>query len=181
MTRKPHFLGFPCCLDSVDACQYVHTSGRQAALAVGLRSDDTEDCAIEFVEHMLGRVATSQAWLSACALRFALNYRRHHKVICSHELPLDTPADYIPDPRIHCDPERVVLLRESLEEVKLALEQVSARDAELLWSFYFAGESIAVISERSGRSQHAIGQALYRGRKRLVTVIASTSSDSAKD
>ncbi|MEZ4587931.1 MAG: sigma-70 family RNA polymerase sigma factor [Gemmatimonadales bacterium] len=129
-------------------------------------ADRAEDLAQEvFIRAMAHRPEKPRAWIFAVAAnlardeaRAAVRRKKHLTLLTNDPLPMSTP-DESADDQLEQDERR--------EQVSIALEQLTARDREvlLLWD---AGMSYPEIAEQTGLAVGAIGTTLARARKRLL-------------
>lgn len=129
-------------------------------------ADRAEDLAQEvFVRAMRHRPEKPRAWVFAVAANLARDEaraairRKKHLTLLTHE----------PTQRHQVDPdgEEQVEHDERMVQVRQALDQLSARDREvlLLWD---AGLSYPEIAQQTGLAVGAVGTTLARARKRLI-------------
>jgi RNA polymerase sigma-70 factor (ECF subfamily) len=70
-------------------------------------------------------------------------------------------------------PEQVLIRKETIEQLMLAVTSLPAADQELVFAFYFHGRSQADLAGELGVSEKAVESRLYRARSRLRTILRS--------
>jgi RNA polymerase sigma-70 factor (ECF subfamily) len=109
------------------------------------------------------------AWLRAILNRTLANARRADRRRGKVERPLDADLDPSPDRPRHRA--QVVVPDEVLQELTGALARLPGGQRLVLELRYLQGCSIAEISSLTGRSKSAVVGLLYRGIKRLRTLL----------
>jgi|SRR5579872_4670580 len=158
--------------------------GGHHALRAGLTREDVEDCAITFVERMFLRNETllrarlsdgSVQWLHVCARNHARSFRRasdrHRRYIATDvELctGMESTGGVSPG---QGDPTAGMIRSERWESVAACIDQLSPALQELLIRHYFLDESCQDLAARTGRTPHAVEQALLRARKRIKALL----------
>lgn len=163
---------------SPELCLSILLIARRSARSVGMASDAVEDCAMEFLVHLLeddGR-RLKQApphpalfpWLRRCARNFACNALRSQAAVARRQEPM------VPETldRGAGDTVRSALDRESLRVEFWSLMFTSIRGLsrthqEILIRFYVSGLSVGELALEMDRTPHAVEQTLFRARKRL--------------
>lgn len=160
-----------------------------------LSREDVEDCAMEFVIHLLVQkdehttMVTSQdvcrvdrgslAWLRRSARNYTLNFRRAQVRRASHVLS-DMEATTLtghrgeggPPLRLDlCDPEGALLLAELSVQLAAALALLTAPQRDVFLRYYQENESVQDIADSVGRTSAAIRQSLVGTRKRLCVLL----------
>jgi RNA polymerase sigma factor (sigma-70 family) len=162
-------------------------TGRRFAVSEGVPSREIDDCAAIFMEKMFldadgsdlsaiqGR---SVGWLMVCARNHARNYRRGVQRIARHMAQLPLHAIQLnseagrPD-RAAC-PEDALLRAEEWGYVIQAIDTLHPNVQRMFVAYYVVGETLIDISARTGRTPHAVEQALYRARSRIRAYLIET-------
>lgn len=136
--------------------------------------DRAEDLAQEvFIRAMAHRPEKPRAWIFAVAsnlardeARAAVRRKKHLTLLTNDPVTLARPATSAED---------VVEQEEELAQVQCALDELSARDKEvlLLWD---AGLSYQEIAQQTGLALGAVGTTLARARRRLVEAYDRTEA-----
>jgi RNA polymerase sigma factor (sigma-70 family) len=170
-------------IDPANVDRILSLSRRQAVLA-GLIGEDVEDCAIEFVEHILcsvpqrehdPRFGYSLAWLHVCARNHAVDFRRH---VSRRDMHLISWAEA--EEARHrqsvwqyslATPLAVLLHREIWEMLELGLAELRTEVKDLVLRRYVYEERLRELAEGTGRSEQAVEQQIRRARLRLRTLL----------
>ena len=157
---------------------------RYHAAQMGMTSDDIEDCAMEFAEHMLfnqerrGKelpsAECSSAWLHRCARNHAIDYRRSLLRRCSRQVSWSGSdgSDVVGDlPDTAAGPDDVVLYREFWEIVQSGFEQIGDTAQDLFVQRYVHNRRLRDLAICADRSEQAIEQALRRIRRRIRVLL----------
>lgn len=129
---------------------------------------DREECLSEITMRIWDRIdqfdpqkGSWNGWLTAVARNTALNHRR--KGLRHGET--ETISEDMPSPEP--TPEESVLRRERREEVRRALDRLTAEDRLLFYRKYYYLQSTAQIASELGMTERAVEGRLYRLKKRL--------------
>lgn len=157
----------------------IHAVGLAYASRMGLRHDEAQDCAVEFLEHIFKRnqPIPSSAWLHRCAHNFACNYVRalarrrakeqtwSERYADNAEQQRDSHAAPTPGPKT------LFLQKELWEQVVGAVRQLTPTQQALFIRYYLRNYSIRDLATRTGRTPHAIEESLSNIRKRLNQIL----------
>lgn len=158
------------------------------ATRVGLTHDDVQDCAAQFVKHILQenkREIREERYLRQSARNFALNFRRAKLRLQNREKawpetlhPNGSRVDYeFPDTgRI---PEVYLMNREFRQRVAAALQKLDPELRQMIFLTFWRGRSIQQIADMMGRKPDAVKQALYRARRQLRSLLERQGMDEA--
>ena len=177
-------------------CQHVIQVVSVRARRWGLSGEASEDCALEFVERMLlhddwrplhpaqasassgsesgsRQYRVSEAWLRRCADNFVHNVRRRWERISRNEQPwpqwsalesIEAPGEL---PSQSESPEQALLRGEFEQRLYASVRQLTPAQQELFERHFLGDETVADLAATTGRSAHAVSQALLTIRKRL--------------
>lgn len=131
-------------------------------------AQDQEDCLSEIamqiwkkIERFDPKRGSWNAWLTAIARNYALNYKRDRSAQGgAGEIPPDLPS---PEP----SPEEQILRKERQAAVNRALQRLSARDRTLFYRKYYYMQPTAQIASETGLTERAVEGKLYRIKKQL--------------
>lgn len=179
-------------------CRTLFVMAQNRAQRLGITGDAGEECALEFVQHMVlpgtrpprllsmpfdaqGRVP--RAWLHRCADNFARNVRRRWRRLQSHEASWpewdasgDERHDWDPAGNA-ADPAAFVLRQELLSHVWTAVSRLTAHQQEVFERHYLQGESVTDLASSLGMTPHATSQCLSNIRKRLRSLLEQQGVD----
>lgn len=168
-----------------DHWRLLRTQGRLSAAGLGLTIDDAEDCADEFVGKMVDRGRRAgwngnPAWLQRCADNHARDYRR--RLLCRQgdRLPDGEDETRQVDSARQCveEPLHVGLLRAELyQKVGAAVSRLHPLHRDLVVRHYGEGKSARIIAQETGRTEHAVTQALSAARRRLGGLLGEMGLD----
>lgn len=169
--------------EQIEIILLLGRTGRRHALREGVPSGEVEDCEITFVEKMLlqheGEVRTKiagnqWAWLHLCARNHARNFLRDVRRRDLRGLLLEIEeidGDWInalqAEAKMAPDPEATLLRTELWAVIARSIDALIPSVQDMFLRHYLMGESIRSLAERTGRTPHAVEQALYRARKGL--------------
>jgi RNA polymerase sigma factor (sigma-70 family) len=127
--------------------------------------EDTEECLSDIYIKVWSSIASYSpekskfsTWLTVIARNAALNYlKRHHQ---THEKLPEEAAD-------GSSLEEEVLRRERAEELKQAIDSLSAEEQHLFYRKYYYLQKTAQIAAELGMTERAVEGKLYRLRKKL--------------
>jgi RNA polymerase sigma factor (sigma-70 family) len=148
-------------------------------MRLGLRREDAEDCAMEFVLRLLRLPPPetySSAWLHRCAYNHACNYvrtlrRRRQREVCS-AAQSESQADQLHAyPASNPGPKTLTLRKELWRQLAKALEQLSPSQRELFVRYHLRHQNISQLAARFQRTPHAIEVSLSHTRQRLATLL----------
>lgn len=157
--------------------QEVFHVAYQQARRIGMKLEDAQDCAMDFVVRLLkpeNPTAPSVAWLHRCAYNHACSFRRtivrrqKHESSSSepyHEEVAQAFGGYRPGPKT------LMMRKELWKQITKALEQLTANQRELFVRYHLRSETIRELALRFNRSPHAVEESLSNTRKRLVALL----------
>lgn len=167
--------------------EYVRTLGEVAARRVGLKAEDVEDCAAEFLGRMLilaNRDGSKGAvsWLPQRADYCARDYlrrllRRQERRLLDGDAELRLADRHWTSP--HDSPEAYALRADLYRQLGLAISRLRARPRELVIRYHILGQSMAVVARETGDVEHAVAQVLFTARRRLRRLLRDTGIDEA--
>jgi len=149
------------------------------ARQLGLSREDAEDCAMDFRLHLLrspGPQVDSEGWIRRCAYNYACNYLRSQMRRLERERDLAqkpqsivgrsaSSAFAIPGPR-------TLTLRKALwEQIFATLKEFTPEQRDLFLRYHVRQQSWQELTQRTGRSAHALQQALYHIHQRLARLL----------
>ncbi len=129
----------------------------------------------------LDDVTKAAPWLYRLAVRQVLLYRRRcgrQRKRIDRYAELRQPREY--DNR-ESDPLHWLLSKERQQMVRVALEQLPSRDAEMLLLKYAEQWNYQQIAEHLGISHSAVETRLFRARQKLRDVLSRTAESSAPE
>ncbi len=163
---------------SPELCLSILLIARRSGRSVGLGADAVEDCAMEFLVHLLeddGR-RLKQApshpalfpWLRRCARNFACNVLRSQVAVARRQEPMvpETLDRGIGETVLRAV-DRDSLRVEFWSLMFSSIRGLSRTHQEILIRFYVSGQSVEELALEMDRTPHAVEQALFRARKRL--------------
>lgn len=155
--------------------QKMISLGRFHAMREGVPQVELEDCEVTFVERMLLRGVArgsagsglSDSWLHRCAQNHARNYRRHlnrrqGQCVSLHTLREQWVTEQ--DAVEKQSPETVFIRKDLQISIGHIVQRLIPEVRSMLLSHYVMGRTAAEIATTSGKSPHAVEQALYRAR-----------------
>lgn len=155
-------------------------AARACAVRCGLRGDEVEDCAMDFVVRMWHPASCRLPTRAGCARCFGLVRVSAHRhaldtirrlrrtrahVVCAGLDP--TMVTKRPAPWTELGADELVLKLELIRHISIAMRMLAPGDRLLIERRYFAGETVATIAENLGISVGAVQQRLRRARLRL--------------
>lgn len=161
-------------------CGRALVIGRTSAFRLGLEGEDAEDCALGFVQHVLGwyhradchtrqRVA-SDAWLACCAANWARNVLRARRRRLWREVSLSEPAlEQTPSVSPQAGSLFVPLLQqELLARIYFPLTLLSPTQAALLPTIHTAVPPLHVTVFATPNARR---QAVWRVRRKVRSLL----------
>jgi RNA polymerase sigma factor (sigma-70 family) len=125
-----------------------------------------------------------EAWLRKCARNHALNFIRAKLRRQVHEIPLEslTSADAEPSSDIApacTNPSAMAVKTELTVVLASSLAELTEAQQEIVQLRYIEGLSCHEIGDTTGRTPHAVSQALVTAKKRLRSLLESNGLTSA--
>jgi RNA polymerase sigma factor (sigma-70 family) len=151
--------------------------GRFHAVREGVPLSELEDCETTFVERMLliaeepefyMSSVLREAWLHRCARNHARNFRRHifrRDRQCVSISALHEQVAREKEASEKQSPEFLLLRNHTQSTLDTAFGGLIPEMQRVLLSHYMLGLTASEIARRSGKSTHAVEQALYRARR----------------
>lgn len=131
-------------------------------------AQDQEDCLSEVAMHVWKKIekfdsqrGSWNAWLTAIARNYALNYKRNTKMHYS----IGEIVSDIPSPELN--PEEQMIQQERQIAVNRALQCLSPKDKTLFYRKYYYLQSTTQIASEMGMTERAVEGKLYRIKKQL--------------
>ena len=162
----------------------LHVIARARACALGLIGDDTDDCAIAFVEHLNRQIArhpqtilphlASSSWILRSANNWAKNYARRY---CQRPVPTHSARQAISLPTSSQTPETDATLLEPKQRLHAALRLLSPAQRNLFQRHCVTGETIAQIAETMYCPPDAIRRSYCELRRRLQDLLIQSGLD----
>ena len=178
-------------------CCLAFAVGRDQARRAGARYDGLDDCGLDFVVHVVDGLRrrrqpesqVSRSWLEVCAANWALNECRSTRRRLWHERVMTdvdvlagaddslSSADRIEGIAVRgvgpaeSEAEQLVLRGELCAYVDAALSLLTRSQYELWLMFYVDERSVEEIASATGRTPHAVNQALYTLRRRVRALL----------
>ncbi len=163
---------------------------RQQALRHRISRDDADDCAMEFVLHLLAdqRSVFTAVWLHCCAANHAKNYRRDQVRRQAKHLPWPDLvwSGEINEPGTHGEftasepsPEECLLrseLRSRLRTLLLSLQPVSR---QLFLRHHLGGESYPDLANAIGKTPDAVRMIVSRAEACLLRLLSRQEATEA--
>jgi RNA polymerase sigma-70 factor (ECF subfamily) len=105
-------------------------------------------------------------------------HRWHHadKRSQEHEVSLPDASTFLPAYRTLCTPSRDAEVRETMQRVEAAFDELPEDYREAITLHKLCGLSHAEIAERLGRSEGAVRNLVYRGISRLALLVDSDTT-----
>lgn len=100
-------------------------------------------------------------------------HRYHHadKRSREHEVAMPDASTFLPAYRTLCTPSRALEVRETMQRVEAAFDQLPGDYKEAVTLHKLCGLSHAEIAERMGKSEGAVRNLVYRGISRLALLV----------
>lgn len=118
--------------------------------------------------------APFRAWLFTCAenkLREKHRYHHAEKRDVGAQVSLPDASTFLPAYRTLCTPSRDMEMREAIQRVEAAFDQLPDDYREAVTLHKLCGLSHAEIAERMNRSEGAVRNLVYRGISRLALLV----------
>lgn len=155
--------------------EQVLAAGYYQAMRLGLPREEAQDCAMDFVVHMLSMPmelssAKSSAWLHRCAHNYACNFgrslarRRKRESAWDDELLQELPTSG-PGPKTQ------FIRKEMWNQVIVALQNLTPDQREMFVRHHLRDESVPDLAKRFKRTPHAVEECLSNIRRRLPSLL----------
>lgn len=151
------------------------------ARRLGMPREDAQDCAMDYRLHLLchpNLPTGSEAWIRSCAHNYACNYlraqirRRQRERDGAASAPCHTGLKATFGLRLP-GPRTLALRRALWEQLFSTLRQFTPEQRDLFIRYHVREQSWQELTQRTGRSAHALQQSLYHIHKRLACLLVA--------
>lgn len=163
--------------------RHLYDVAHRQALRIGMRYDDAEDCAQEFVLRMLRRYlhvlrekfaqANFPFWLKRCAHNHALNFLRKlaWSYMMERSLSALTDTTDFDFADSSSAPEALVFQAEFWKRIYRAVAQLAPMQKAMFLRRHLDSENIHDLAISTGQTPNAVYQVLFRARERLRSLL----------